>query len=126
MSREKGNSKGVIRLLGGGALLLLFIILFRMFVINTYYVGMHGELPDGVRHKSLLLVALQKEPAASNDLLVVTLYDDEGNRQLLPARLIQSSTVHPSQELLVDIGTSDIWILRKQVHGTVVGQIKLP
>lgn len=126
MSREKDNSKRGRRLWGGAALLLLFILLLRSFFINTYYVGKSGDLPKGARHRSLFLVALQKEPREVDDLLVVSLYDQEGHRQLLPARFIQSSTVHPDHELLVDIGTSEIWILREQIHGTVIGQITLP
>lgn len=125
MNQEHSKSKMWLRQIGGIALLLLLLILVRVFLLNTYYVGQVDDLPEGIREKSLLIVALQSEPKETDELAVIKLYNKEGNSRLVPARIIQSSHATNGREVLVDIGPSDIWILRKQIRGKVVGQIKL-
>lgn len=125
MKKEHSKSKMWLRQIGGIALLLLLLVLVRVFLLNTYYVGQVDDLPEGIREKSLLIVALQSEPKETDELAVIKLYNKEGNSRLVPARIIQSSHATNGREVLVDIGPSDIWILRKQIRGKVVGQIKL-
>lgn len=125
MKKEHSKSKMWLRQIGGIALLLLLLVLVRVFLLNTYYVGQVDDLPEGIREKSLLIVALQSEPKETDELAVIKLYNKEGNSRLVPARIIQRSHATNGREVLVDIGPSDIWILRKQIRGKVVGQIKL-